>query len=164
MGKKYGRIIALVLIAFFFMYFFMRDKSLAATTREYNELIDEPLKRPPKEAQEIEPISRPEFEYNAESFNDPFADYLPKHVVAAAEKTGISEETLERLRNLQVQGIIWGSDLPQAIISNRVVKVGDTLEGGRVSAISKEGVTVVIEDREFKLGSPSNAATVPDKP
>ena len=58
-----------------------------------------------------------------------------------------------RLPNLTVQGVIWGDNLPQAIINNKVVKVGDRLGSVDVIDISKEGVTVLFASVKHKLST-----------
>jgi hypothetical protein len=52
---------------------------------------------------------------------------------------------------LIVQGLIWGGSFPQAIVNNKIVKVGDTVDGANVTAIDKDGVTVLFQEREYKL-------------
>jgi hypothetical protein len=51
--------------------------------------------------------------------------------------------------------LIWGSSLPQAIVNNKVVKVGDKIEGAEVVSIDKQGVTVLFANKEHKLSSPA---------
>jgi hypothetical protein len=55
--------------------------------------------------------------------------------------------------DLVVQGLIWGSSLPQAIINNKVVKVGDVIQGADIIDISKEGVLVLFAGTEYKLST-----------
>jgi len=54
-----------------------------------------------------------------------------------------------------LQGLVWGGDFPQAIINNKMVKIGDTIEGVEVVAIGKEGVTLVYANKKYNLSSPS---------
>lgn len=100
----------------------------------------------------VEPIviEKPVGEYTSESLRDPFKPYVLEEKKASTGE-GTTEEALPRL---EVQGIIWGSTLPQAIINNTVVKAGDTIEEARILEIGKEGVTIFFKNRQYKLGSP----------
>lgn len=39
-----------------------------------------------------------------------------------------------------LKGLVWNSDTPQAIVNNKVVKIGDEVNGMRVVAIRQDGV------------------------
>jgi hypothetical protein len=54
--------------------------------------------------------------------------------------------------------------LPQAIINNKVLKVGDTIEGAQVKNIGKEGITVLFEGSEYNLSSPAAGPGPAKKP
>lgn len=101
----------------------------------------------------VEPvvIERPAAGYTSDSLRDPFKPYLQREEKGAPSGESPGEEIPP---DLVVQGIIWGSSLPQAIINNTVVKVGDMIEEARILEISKEGVTVFFKNRQYKLGSP----------
>ena len=55
------------------------------------------------------------------------------------------------LSTLNLQGIFWGTDRPQAIINRRILSVGDTIEGAEISTISKEGVTLTFNGQTMEL-------------
>lgn len=85
-------------------------------------------------------------EYKGEGLRDPFK--------------GASQEGLARMVNataptLEIQGIIWGGRLPQAIVNNKVVKVGDTVQEARIIDINKEGVTVFFGGAQYTILSPA---------
>jgi len=84
-------------------------------------------------------------EYNAEGLRDPFGI---EEKVQGPEESG--QEVAVSLPQLDVQGLVWGG-IPQAIINNRIVRVGDTLEGARVIKIDKNGVTVSFNNKEHSL-------------
>jgi len=89
-------------------------------------------------------------EYKSEDLRDPFKK----------EKIEIKEQPQEQMEtkplpSMQIQGIVWGGGFPQAIINNRVVRVGDTIEGVQITDINKNGVTVFFENRQYTL-SPSS--------
>ncbi|MFH1867882.1 MAG: general secretion pathway protein GspB [Candidatus Omnitrophota bacterium] len=46
------------------------------------------------------------------------------------------------LPDLKIQGLLWKSDMPQVIVNGQVLKLGDTIEGVKISDIKKEGITV----------------------
>lgn len=62
-----------------------------------------------------------------------------------------------RLPLLQLQGVVWGMDRPQAIINRQIVSAGDILRTKetageiKVLAITPEGVRVAFQGREFQL-------------
>lgn len=96
-------------------------------------------------------------EYKAQELKDPFLWYLEKEAkktpsASPGDKLDIPERPFP---SLAVQGIIWGGIFPQAIINNKVVKAGDTLEGVRIIGINKDGVRVLFEGREKVLPSPA---------
>jgi type II secretory pathway component PulC len=94
-------------------------------------------------------IARPQLNYNSEDARDPFNSYLPTE----ENKGGQQQETEAYVQppTLTVQGLIWGSNMPQAIINNKVVKIGDIIEGARIVEIDKEGVEVSYKGRSFTL-------------
>jgi hypothetical protein len=59
------------------------------------------------------------------------------------------------LPELKVQGVIWGGNFPQAIVNNKVLKVGDTVEGVEIKSIDKKGITVLFEGSESTISSPA---------
>ncbi len=107
---------------------------------------------------------RPKINYQAQQprnpFFAPFKEEEPEKKFEApktqTEKELSSASSVPaNLPPLTVQGLIWGGAFPQAIINNIVVRKGDVIEKAKVTAIEKEGVTVVFADREYKLSSPS---------
>jgi hypothetical protein len=44
------------------------------------------------------------------------------------------------------------------IINNKVLKIGDIIEGARISSINKEGVILFYGNREYSLSSPAAAS------
>ena len=98
-------------------------------------------------------IEVPLVEYTADNLRDPF-DPEPVKEDDDDEEELISPAPAP-LPNLEVQGIVWGSALPQAIINNRVVKIGDIIQGVRVVDISKKGITVFYSGRQQLIASPA---------
>jgi len=98
------------------------------------------------EASKKEPgmiIERPRIEYRARGLRNPFqqpVSAMEEEPVKTEEPVSMDPVTLPALN---VQGIIWQGNPKQAIINNRVVKVGDSLDNIDIIDISKEGVTVL---------------------
>ena len=97
-------------------------------------------------------------EYTSQDLRDPFQSpfELYKPVEEPVEEPGEEPEekpppVIGGLSDLEVQGIIWGSKTPQAIINNTVVKAGEVIEGAEILAIRKEGVYVLYEERQYIL-------------
>lgn len=111
----------------------------------------------------LEVIVRPKVEYKAEGLINPFRSPLEKSVVVAPIKgpEGVQAE-VKPLPPLTVQGLIWGGNFPQAIINDKVVKIGDVIvEGVNISAIDKDGIEVMFEGRRYRLPSPASAKEHP---
>jgi type II secretory pathway component PulC len=96
--------------------------------------------------------------YTSASLRDPFEDYLsPKTKTKKGLKpvTAEEEEKPKPLPAFTIQGIIWEGVIPMAIINDKVVKVGDVIEGANIISIDKEGVNFLYYGREYKLSAPS---------
>ena len=92
----------------------------------------------------------PKVEYTGQGLRDPFQSpfELYKPVEEPEEKP---PPVIGGLSHLEVQGIIWDSKIPQAIINNTVVKAGEVIEGAEILAIRKEGVYVLYEGKQYIL-------------
>lgn len=108
-------------------------------------------------ALEEEKKQRPNVEYKADNLRDPFQTYVIEKKKAEAVQAGTSQPEEESVTPpaLTVQGIIWGGRFPQAIINNKVVRVGDIIEEAEITDISKEGVIITFKNRQFNLSSPA---------
>jgi len=78
-------------------------------------------------------------EYKAEGLKDPF------------QEEEIEAPGIRALPSMTIQGIVWGGSFPQAIINNKVVRVGDTIEGVEITDIDKNRVTVLFENQKYTL-------------
>jgi len=88
-------------------------------------------------------LSRPVVEYKSGQLRDPFRQLtVAKEKKAAGEKKVDLMQAGSNLGNLEVQGIIWGGRFPQAIVNDRVLTVGDTIEGAKILSIDKNGITL----------------------
>ena len=90
--------------------------------------------------------------YAAENLRDPFKSYLPVEeevpsVLPGEEEVQPEEEII--LPTFTVQGVIWGSSLPQAIIDDTVVKIGDVIEGARITNITRDNIELNYQGKDF---------------
>lgn len=74
---------------------------------------------------------------------DPLRDIFQEKM-AQLEKSKPAAVTSKpkTLPALTVQGLIWNSDMPQAIINDQVVKLGDEISGAKIVKIAKDGITI----------------------
>lgn len=100
-------------------------------------------------------IAKPNVEYTADGLRDPFEGYLSEQEEASQVPPPPEEQEVPALPPLTIQGIIWGGRFPLGIINNKVVKIGDTIEGAQIIDISKDGVIVSFADRQYNLSSPA---------
>jgi len=139
---KYFFIVLLISVLFITDVFAL-DSQLGAIKK-----LEEEEKTPSPEA-----IVRPRLEYKAEGLKNPFQGPIVKD----SGRTGVVKtpgSAESKFPSLKVQGIIWGGSLNQAIINNKVVKVGDTIEGTRVISIDEHGITIFFEGKQYKLLAP----------
>lgn len=55
------------------------------------------------------------------------------------------------LKDLKVSGVIWDTPMPQAIISDKVVKIGDVINGSTIILIDKKGVEITHNGLKYLL-------------
>ncbi len=137
----------------FILGFFLTPVFAIHAEWEQIKKFEEEEKKPP-----LEQIKRPQVEYRAEAdgLRDPFQGLDLDKVTepGAVESTGLPDEM--PVLSLTVQGIIWGGKFPQAIVNNKVVKVGDTIEGGsRVLSIDRNRIIVFFAGRQYSFPSPA---------
>lgn len=100
--------------------------------------------------------TRPNIQYESDNLRDPFQKPIVKGKIVVEEPKD-SEAAPQNLPSLTVQGVIWGGRFPLAIINNKVVKIGDTIEETKVIGIDKERITLLFQDRIFTLPSPASS-------
>ncbi|MFA7677535.1 MAG: type II secretion system protein N [Candidatus Omnitrophota bacterium] len=93
--------------------------------------------------------------YSQNVTSDPFESLLPKEEksrTSSAEKKTASKADLK----ISLEGVLWGSDTPQAIIDGDVYKVGDKLKkiDASVFRITKNVVFMSYDGKiyEIKMG------------
>jgi hypothetical protein len=53
--------------------------------------------------------------------------------------------------NFRIQGLVWNTDRPQAIINDQVFNIGDTIDSWTITAIEKAGISVVSNNITFLI-------------
>ena len=71
---------------------------------------------------------------------DPLKDFFQLYLYNT--RTIKSEEIEISLPELTIEGIIWHSDMPQAIVDGSVVRIGDIVKGVEIVGIEKKGIIV----------------------
>lgn len=115
------------------------------------------LEEQPKQVEFPAIKARPNLEYKAGDLRDPFQEY-PIEEEKIEVIPGVEAPKPEEVVTppaLTIQGIIWGGRFPQAIINNKVVRIGDVLEEAEITDISKDGVIITFKNRQFNLSSPA---------
>lgn len=102
-------------------------------------------------AEEAEAIQRPAMEYKAQNLRDPYEGYKEK-----APETVISTAP-SQLPALSVTGVVWGGDVPQAIINGKVFSPGEEISGVKIITIDKYGVKALFEGKPYEFLSPAGA-------
>jgi len=94
-------------------------------------------------------------DYKGEGLRDPFKDYFDTMPPPTQNQPDNFNLPSQPLPPLEVQGIILGPRLKQAIVNNKILKVGDTIDGVRITTIDKDGVTVFFGNRSYNVSSPA---------
>lgn len=97
---------------------------------------------------------RPQVEYKASSLRDPFKEDILKKVKPETDLKSPAPQPLAPLPKMDVQGLIWGGNFPQAIINNKVYKAGDIIDGAQIKEIAKDGITLNFSGGEVKIPAP----------
>ncbi|MDP8260057.1 MAG: hypothetical protein P9L96_03540 [Candidatus Gygaella obscura] len=99
--------------------------------------------------------------YDCVSFRDPFEPTLPIDLMRPEKKKASQKITMREEKinppTFSVQGVIWGGDIPLAIIDNSVVKIGDVMKDASIVDIKKEKIEFVYKGRYFEI--PTTYAT-----
>ena len=128
------------------MIFLFSANIFALEERNIDNNKEDTSQRPPRNEEPV--VQRPKVEYKSEGLRDPFDPLIKDEKPVAKIDEGQPQKPLPALT---VQGVIWGTKLPQAIINNKVVRTGDSLEGVDIVSIGKDGVTISFNGVESKL-------------
>ena len=99
-------------------------------------------------APQANPLRPEKIEYKAEDLDDPFGGQEIEEPVKE-EKAEVKPPP-----QLEIQGLIWGGHFPQAIVNNKVWRVGDTIEEARIVDINKEGLVIDFQGQQYNITSP----------
>jgi hypothetical protein len=89
-------------------------------------------------------------EYSADRMRDPFKSYIVKPVEQPSQQE-TEVEVVRQVPSFSIQGIFWGGNFPQAIINDKVVKEGDTLQDAKIISITKERIRFLFANREISV-------------
>ena len=89
---------------------------------------------------------------------DPFESILPKEDLRLKkEETSAKSQIIAP--KLKVEGILWGSNRPQAIVNGNVYEVGEVIKEmpqTKIHKIEKGTVIIIHEGMVFQYGTKSN--------
>jgi len=113
----------------------------------------------PAQSSDDSAIDRPHVQYTEQTSRDPFEGGVKKETTAVREVTGQEKIVLPALT---VQGVIWGTQKPQVIINNKVLREGDFLDEVQILEIKSSGIVVLYKNMKSVLSTPANAGTDAD--
>jgi len=117
----------------------MKDPFVAPFLKKNEE---QTVVNPPKPVVVVQPVKPPVVQVVVPKKPEPSPNPVAVVVPKEAEFT---------FGNMQLNGVIWNTDLPQAIINDRIVSVGQGLNGAKITAITKEGLEVVHKGKRYIL-------------
>ncbi|MBI4336082.1 MAG: hypothetical protein HY589_05450 [Candidatus Omnitrophica bacterium] len=97
-----------------------------------------------------------EIKYTGRENRDPLDNSALFAGIAAPEPSAPPQKEPEIIKefpkdNFSISAIIWGSKRPQAIINDKILGVGEKLDGAQIVGIDKKGVHLDFEGREVLL-------------
>lgn len=121
-------------------------------------------------------LASAEFSGYADELRNPFKSWLPKieeiieklpeptkievtqpepvakpHVPVIQPPQEQIAEPVQAPPELTINGVVWGTERPQAIINNQVVSIGDTIENSKIVDIHPDGVDVIFSNKLFTI-------------
>ena len=106
----------------------------------------------PQEQAASDSLDRPNIEYTAEQFKDPFQSVF---VDKWSGEEGEQKQESAQPPSLTINGIVWGGNVPQAVINNSIVRAGDVVGETKIIKIDKDGVVVSVNGRQYFFPSPA---------
>ena len=85
--------------------------------------------------------------YEADSYRDPLMPQIEKEITKAQEVTIEGAPVEEVKLELNVQGMVWNSDKPEAIIEGQVFQLGDEIREAKIIEITKDGVKLLYKGK-----------------
>jgi hypothetical protein len=101
-----------------------------------------------------------DFMKQLDNVKNPFEDGIPKPVIIVAPRVVISKRVLTVpkvkpkprpivLPTLDVQGVMVGDDMHEAIINDQTVSLLGYIKGAQLVSVSKEGVGLLFKGKKF---------------
>ena len=76
---------------------------------------------------------------------------VPTTVTTSAIQPAVATPPAIPKPSFKISGLVWNTPKPQAIINDRVYKVGDTIESWAIISIGKKGVEVISQNTKYLL-------------
>jgi len=109
------------------------------------------LKQTGYTGKEISIASRGQVRYTGRVSKDPTDNSVVMENISEVSGNTEKEEAVFRKQGFLVSAVFWGSKRPQAIINDKIVDIGEALDGGKVVGIDKKGVHVSFSGKEVIL-------------
>ncbi len=98
--------------------------------------------------------SQPAVEYTADGTRDPFVSLLPTveaRPMARSDRVVPSgSPPMVSAPSVNLEGVVWGGPRPQAVIDGEVYDLGDVVQGARITAIDRQGVTGELQGQAIR--------------
>ncbi len=87
-------------------------------------------------------------------------EILPEPTIIEIEEEPVIEEKIfipvkEEIKiqppELNISGLIWNTNRPQAIINDQIVTIGDTISNSKITNIHKDGVEIIYSGKNFTI-------------
>lgn len=75
----------------------------------------------------------------------------PTKVTLPIAKTDKQKPVELKPPDLRITGLVWNTNRPQAIINDKVVDIGDSVDEVRIIAINKTGVVISFQDQAITV-------------
>jgi hypothetical protein len=139
--EKKQQIILIVLIPVFLAILIYTRMQKGPGQMSVNGMAQEELITPDAS---IDAIPGPKTDFSSEyTFvkEDPFKNLLELRLYQMRKAKPVEKSALP-IPKLTIEGIIWNTYMPQAIVNGQVVRIGDTVSGVKIAKIEKQGITI----------------------
>jgi len=127
---------------------FIAVNKFAGKTEERDIFPVKLFTKKPQEAEETRPVTHEKkgVEYTAIDKRTPFKSPLEEK---KKKKVVVEEEII--LPAMIVQGMIWNSPRPQAVIDKKIYNIDDIVNGAKIEDVTKDGVHLNYKGKEFVI-------------
>ena len=108
-------------------------------------------------------LARERVGYTRTGLRDPFLSPFDKEKEEKRLKLDEERPRYTKMPTLKIEGMVWNSPRPQAIINGEIFNIGESIKGATIIEINREGVVFVFEGEkvilkpELKTGMQRNA-------